>query len=128
MDRGRALLLRRNIDPWRGRWDIPGGFCEGAELPQDAVVRELHEEIGVRARITALLGMWLDTYHLDDITFDTLNTYYLLDAGPDPELVLDEEENSEARWVTPAEVAEIDIAFPSHQPDVVAAWVAHTAR
>ncbi|MGH9036149.1 MAG: NUDIX domain-containing protein, partial [Acidimicrobiia bacterium] len=25
---GKLLLMRRAHEPWLGRWDIPGGFCE----------------------------------------------------------------------------------------------------
>jgi ADP-ribose pyrophosphatase YjhB (NUDIX family) len=31
--RDRVLLVRRNIEPKTGWWDIPGGFCEPGELP-----------------------------------------------------------------------------------------------
>lgn len=116
-----VMLLKRDIDPWRGHWDIPGGFCDGAELPEDAVVRELREETRLDVTIVTLLGMWLDVYHLAGHSFDTLNCYYLLDAGPDPQPELDLAENSEAGWFT-VDTIPTDIAFPSHQVDVVEAW------
>jgi len=37
---GRLLLLRRANEPWLGRWDIPGGFCEFDEHPIETAVRE----------------------------------------------------------------------------------------
>ena len=123
VDGDRVMLLRRSIDPWRGHWDIPGGFCDGAELPEDAVVRELREETGLEVQVIALLGMWLDTYSLAGTSFDTLNSYYLLDAGPAPRPRLDRSENSEVGWFT-ADAVPADIAFPGHQPSVVAAWQA----
>lgn len=116
-----VMLLRRAIDPWKGHWDIPGGFCDGAELPEDTVRRELLEETELEVEVVALLGMWLDTYHLAGTSFDTLNSYYLLDAGPDPQPVLDRSENSDFDWFTVDRIPD-DIAFPSHQKDVVAAW------
>lgn len=115
-----VLLLQRAIEPWRGHWDIPGGFCDGAELPEHTVVRELREETRMHVEVVTLLGMWLDVYHLAGTSFDTLNSYYLLDAGPDPQPVLDAE-NSAAGWFTAAQIPD-DIAFPSHQKDVIAAW------
>jgi 8-oxo-dGTP diphosphatase len=116
-----VMLLRRAIDPWLGHWDIPGGFCDGAELPEDTVRRELREETGLDVTIVTLLGMWLDHYELAGTSFDTLNSYYLLDGGSDPRPVLDEAENSEVGWFTVDRVPD-DIAFPSHQRDVIAAW------
>jgi ADP-ribose pyrophosphatase YjhB (NUDIX family) len=44
--RGRILLLRHRFRPGSG-WGIPGGFLKAGEQPEDAVRRELQEEIGL---------------------------------------------------------------------------------
>lgn len=36
--------------PWAGMWDLPGGAREPGETPEDCVLRETHEEIGLRLR------------------------------------------------------------------------------
>lgn len=47
---GRVLAARRTTEPV-GRWELPGGKVEPGETPEDALVRELREELGVEARV-----------------------------------------------------------------------------
>jgi 8-oxo-dGTP diphosphatase len=50
---GEILLAKRSEDRtfYPGVWDVIGGHCEGNETPADALLRELAEEIGVRALV-----------------------------------------------------------------------------
>jgi mutator protein MutT len=45
-NRGRVLLLKHRFRPGTG-WGIPGGFMAEGEQPEDAVRRELREEVGL---------------------------------------------------------------------------------
>lgn len=54
--RGRILLARRTEGrDLAGLWEFPGGKCEPGESPEDALVRELREELGIEARVGAPL-------------------------------------------------------------------------
>ncbi len=44
---GAMLLTRRAIEPAFGMLDLPGGFIEAGEDPEQAVKRELLEETGL---------------------------------------------------------------------------------
>jgi mutator protein MutT len=47
---GRVLLVRRGKEPLRGRWVVPGGTVELGETLEEAVVREVEEETGLKVR------------------------------------------------------------------------------
>lgn len=44
--RGRVLLLKHRFRPGSG-WGMPGGFMEAGEQPEEALRRELREEVGL---------------------------------------------------------------------------------
>lgn len=117
---GRLLLVRRGRDPWGGRWDIPGGFCDGFERQEDAAQREVFEEAGVACELTGYLGSWLDVY---DDGLPTLNAYFHATADTDRTRAPDGDEVTEIAWFGPADLPG-DIAFPDSQRPVLAAWLA----
>jgi 8-oxo-dGTP pyrophosphatase MutT (NUDIX family) len=61
---GFVLLTRRARRPWEGYWETPGGYVEWGEHPQDAIRRELHEELGRVAQVMALTCGMVSACHV----------------------------------------------------------------
>ena len=84
---GRVLLARRRAEPFKGRWDIPGGFLEEGEHPLDGLRRELREETGLEVEPLEFLGVWMDRYGGDSTAEATLNLYWtarVVSGEPEP--------------------------------------------
>ena len=57
-DDNQVLLVKRNADPARGSWCLPGGFMEIGETPQGTAIRECQEESGYVVEITGLVDVY----------------------------------------------------------------------
>ncbi len=57
VDQDRVLLLKRRKEPEPGCWGIQGGAVKFGETIEDAVKRELKEELSVEVELVALLGV-----------------------------------------------------------------------
>lgn len=55
---GRLLLIKRAMNPERGKWSLPAGFIDQGEDPKDAAAREALEETGLIVRIEGVLDVF----------------------------------------------------------------------
>jgi len=104
LDGTRVLLARRGRAPSAGKWSIPGGLVDVGERLEDALLREIEEESGLRVRLLGLCGV-IDRvvreqdavrYHYVIIDYAAEPVGGRLQAGSDA---------AEVRWV---EVDELD--------------------
>jgi 8-oxo-dGTP diphosphatase len=58
IDGGRVLLVRRDTEPLRGEWSVPGGMLELGEKLRDGVRREVLEETGLIVEPGELLDVF----------------------------------------------------------------------
>jgi ADP-ribose pyrophosphatase YjhB (NUDIX family) len=54
----KIVLLKRGIEPQKGKWVMPGGYVDRGEAVNAAAIRETEEECGLKSRIRKLLGVY----------------------------------------------------------------------
>jgi NAD+ diphosphatase len=70
---GRMVVLVRGKEPGKGKWDLPGGFVDPGETAEDAVQREVREEIGLEVTALRYLGSWPNVYEYMGVRYRTLD-------------------------------------------------------
>lgn len=117
LDGDRVLLVRRGRPPSEGKWSIPGGLIHLGERIEDAVMREVEEECGLRVRVIGLCGV-LDRvvpgrtplpdgtpqirYHFVILDYVATVESGTLQAGSDA---------ADARWVRIDELGQYDTTY-----------------
>jgi ADP-ribose pyrophosphatase YjhB (NUDIX family) len=54
----KILLIKRGGDPFKGYWALPGGYVDWNESTEDAIAREVHEEVGLKVTDVHLIGVY----------------------------------------------------------------------
>lgn len=96
-DGSRYLATQRAYGQWQGWWEFPGGKIELGEKPEEALRREISEELAVDIEVGALLT----TVEYDYPDFHLVMHCYMCRLGTKP---LQLQEHSAARWLAPHEL------------------------
>lgn len=65
IEKKHIFATARGYGEFKGQWEFPGGKIEEGETPQQALVREIHEELAVKIRV----GDLIETIEFDYPTF-----------------------------------------------------------
>jgi 8-oxo-dGTP diphosphatase len=108
---GALLAARRKAGSHlEGHWEFPGGKIEPDESPEECLVRELAEELGVRVRPRGILEVLFHRYPEKSV----LLLFYRCDLLEGEPQALD---CAEVRWVPLADLSSLDWA-PADVPFV----------
>jgi ADP-ribose pyrophosphatase YjhB (NUDIX family) len=109
---GRVLFIHRAKEPGRGLLGLPGGFVDPGESAEEALRREVREEVGLDLDRLTYLASHANAYLYAEVTYTTLDLFYVARAAdPDRAHPLDAVERVD--WLDPALVAPESIAFAS---------------
>jgi 8-oxo-dGTP diphosphatase len=113
---GRVLIGQRKRTGHHAlKWEFPGGKVEPAETPESALVRELAEELAIRARLDSEIMRY--EYQYPGRSRILLIFYRVLDFEGEPQNL----DFEQLQWIPPARLREYD--FLEGDAEFIAKWV-----
>ena len=108
---GRILLARRpEGKDMAGLWEFPGGKIADGETPEEALIRELKEELGIETETSCLAPIAVASCNLGD--FHLLMPLFTCRKWSGAPRAI---EASEIRWVRPSELLKYEMP-PADRP------------
>ena len=97
----KIFATARGYGEFKGQWEFPGGKIEPGETPQEALVREIQEELDVKTEV----GDLIDTIEYDYSSFHLSMDCFWCNVT-EGEITLKEAED--ARWLSKDELYSVD--------------------
>lgn len=99
---GKVLLVKRPYHKKRGGlWEFPGGKIEGKESPEEALVRELKEELGIEVTVGRELVRIKHAYPDEEIELILFEAHFEGDLSP--------KEAEEICWIPIEAIRSLDL-------------------
>jgi mutator protein MutT len=76
-DQSRLLITVRGKEPGQGKWDLPGGFIDPGESAEEALRREVREEVGLEVTAMRYLGSYPNTYEYMGVRYATTDMGFI---------------------------------------------------
>jgi len=108
----KIVLIKRAKEPGKGKLDLPGGFVDPKESAEQAVIREIKEELKIDIKEPKYLGSYPNIYKYENVLYHTCDLFFYckIDALP---VDFDRTEIEESILMSPLEIPDDRIAFES---------------
>jgi NAD+ diphosphatase len=108
---GRLLIVVRGEEPRKGMWDLPGGFVDPGESAEDALRREVAEELGLQVTSTRFLCSYPNTYEYGGVRYATIDLGFVCEVADAN--VTANREIAQVRFVSPRDIDLAQFGFRS---------------
>ena len=89
--KGESLLTTRAFEPAKGKLDLPGGFVDMNETAEEALIRELKEELNIDINNPTYLFSLPNEYHFSGITVHTLDMFFKVEVNDNIQIKTDDD-------------------------------------
>jgi len=73
----KIVLIKRGAEPGKGKIDLPGGFVDPGESAEDALRRELKEELNIDIKDIEYFGSYPNKYEYNGIIYPTCDLFFI---------------------------------------------------
>ncbi len=110
--KGQILILNTNLKTFKGHidphWDLPGGRIQKNESIEEALAREIEEEIGIqKIKIIRFLDASISKMRITNADAGLILFTYLCKIDNSAYVKLTDNEHTEFKWCAPKEAAKL---------------------
>lgn len=111
----KILFAVRNVDPDKGKWDLPGGFIDPGENAEEAACREIREELGLELKSSDLKFITTspNNYLYKNVPYRTMDLFFECELQSDAITISAKDEIKDLMWVKTTEIDLDRIGFVS---------------
>ncbi len=109
---GEVLSVVRNQEPGKGMLDFPGGFVDPLETAEEALIREIKEELSIELSSLEYLCSFPNLYSYKGIEYSTCDIFFSARL-PHKDFLIEKSEIADIRWNSIENLKPEDFSFGS---------------
>jgi len=106
---GKVLVMQRDDDPllpFANKWTLPGGSVEDSESPDEAIIREIEEELGIRTSVE----VW-KVYVREGPNGILIEQHVYVGSIDDSVTKIEMNEGQQFTWIASGEIGKYEFAY-----------------